>query len=639
VFIGGFALNSSVNLNMSFTADLQGATTPVTGVFLQGGNVGSGTKINIFQGTFSIHAFSGRGIEIRDAFPADSEIHIFGNNFNCSGGGASMSGLWSENGTMNNLNIYGNHFSPFPGESTCEGIRLIGAFNGSGNYVGDNTFNTIDGGFMDVNWMQGFTICSNSVQALGASSGFRFYDTNLDVDFTGNKIYATGEAVKISGLLGTQFHMGNEWHPVEYYAPCPTSPGLCLWTARSVVHASSPLGMASLNKFTVHTAQSVWNDATDEYDFFSPFYPENIAPSDPVFGFFETQSGSPASGCSSQFGPGGGSELDVRIADGSFQAPPESPSMDWITKSYLYKKLKDNPEMIGQYPSFSTFLSTHEATNIGEFYEVNKKVGEAFSASAPLLAESQQVMGAIDSLVLLLEGTDSLLEVAQSENEIDSLAQIKVGHLLQLSSNQSRYDSLHNAYKLERDATLSNALTLNNAITPTTQVESNEKKVLDIMIRTISVQDGALTEGQKNELLSIAQQCAETGGIAVLRALAMLPVTDRHQITPCIPVAVDTIAPLLSSAPTGQNLMAGNHSNVHSWLYPNPATASFFVDLPEKGRIEVIDMMGRSALVRDFQNEGSPVEIGHSLPSGMYIVNISTVSGKSFSEKLLIHND
>ncbi len=635
VYIGAFGLNSNVNLNFGLQADLQGTTTPVNGIHLKGGNVGAGTRISIYQSGFSIFAFGSSGVFLDGAFPAGCETHIFANRFNCSAPNNGITnGLRSE-GEKNNLNIYSNTFDNFSGKGSTYGIYLEFS-TGTDNYIGDNVFDFAPGELLWLNNFQNATICSNQASSLDYSRGFEFWGTNTGTDFLNNKVYATGVAVDIftNSLIGPQSHKGNEWHPVIVSAPPFTI------TFRAAFHARCQTAdWAGFSKFTVHTNQSIWNDNSNTYDFFSKYHPENIQP-DLMDEFFGTQPGTPSSGCSIQLNEPGGGELDKTIADGLLQVPAANPSMGWIARSYLYKKLKENPELVDTHAAYSTFISSNAGTNIGQFYEVNKKIADAFTASEVLDQQSREILDDMDGVLANLTLTDSLLENSQDENEIITLSATKSDYLEQLRTLQGQYNSVYTSYNTQVASLLQEASALNQQITPTDQLESNEKAVTGIWLQYVLNQGSSLTESQVAELKGIGQQCPETGGLAVNHALNLLPECEKDGLSICVPEPVDDLEPLSSYAPDGQGLTAPPASSGTAWLYPNPSSSTFYVKLPEgeSGEVWVSDLTGKTILARQMLEPGVRIEVDESLVPGVYWVRIRTDKGTFRTDKLIIQS-
>jgi hypothetical protein len=346
ISIQSFSLNSKVQLNVNFNANVLNTQYQVRGIHLQGGNVGAGTKITISNDSqFFIRGYASSGISLMGAFPEKSEIHIYDNDFDCAtaiGDDTRTYGIES-NGDKNHLHIYGNRFSPTNGSNITYSIWLQSSV-GIDNEVSDNKFypsaNVGAFEFLFLSDFQNAKVCSNIGGSIGVSRGFEFWGTNAGLDFTGNEISATGIAVDVfsGSLVGPQSHKGNKWYPVIVPAPPLTL------TFRSVNHAlcQTP-GLAPFNKFTVHSNQSIWNDIDLAYDFFSEYHPENVDP-DQMNEFFEIQAGTPASACVDRFNtPSEENSLENSISNNLIPTSSDNPALAWNAKSYLYRKLTLHP--------------------------------------------------------------------------------------------------------------------------------------------------------------------------------------------------------------------------------------------------------------------------------------------------------
>jgi hypothetical protein len=634
VYLGGFALNANVDIDINVNADLTGTTTFIRGVSLKGGNVGAGTSISIFQSNFSIRSFVGFGIYMEGMFPETSETNIYNNDFFCSSPEITAHGIFSEGGDISNLYIYGNRFGSIPVNDYANGITLLYS-SGIENNVADNSEEYGPDSFCNLTTFQNTTVCQNVITSTGVGVAFNFGGTNTGTDFVNNIINGFNVGVDIgqNSLMGPQPHKGNEWHPIIFQFPLGT------FTYRSSVNARcQTASLVDVNKFTVHTNQSIWNSNTNTYDFFSEFHPETIIP-DVNDEFFGIQAGTPSTGCSVQMNGPGEEELERMIADGLLQAPAANPSMEYIAKAYLYKKLKGNPSLVGNYAPYATFLSTNANTNVGRFYEVGRKIELAHTVNSSLDQQSMDIMDDIEDLLALIGTTDAQLEEATLDNTISSLAATKSDQLDQLRELQADYDAVFASYKALGIAKLQEALALVQQITPVGQLEGNEKVVTEIYLLSVLNQGGSLTEAQVTQLKDIGEQCPEIGGTAVLTALRLLPDCMEGDMDICKPTYESHNASISSRS---DGVMLLESRNAGARVYPNPASTSLFVNLPKHvtaAQLSIADMNGKILLKQHLSSYGQQVElVGHFAP-GFYLVTIQMDSGERHTEKLVIQSN
>ncbi len=638
IHIVKFALNTRVKLDsISFIAGDRAYTERVIGVHLKGGNIGSGTQIVLSNSYFSIKAHRSYGLFLSGHFPASTETHIYMNQF--ATGSLSPShlttGIYLE-GDKNNLNIYNNSFT---GNGYWNFAIYGKGSSGFNNYIAENEivgthYIVTSGEYFSKGFFfsdfQNTTFCSN-INRFGSNYAFEFWGLNPGTDFVKNKVYATAVALDIfhQSLIGPQEHKGNEWHPV--YAPP--------FVIRAAYHARCQTeSWAGLNKFIVHTAQSVWNASTASYDFFSEYHPENILP-DVMDEFFSTDStGTPPSICSVRLRVPNDSELDKIIADNLLQVPADDPSVDWIARGYLYRKLKGNPHLVGTYPSYAAFLSAQAHTNIGRFYEVDAKIAQAFTASDSLERQSRDIWDEMEEVLAHLIITDCLLENTQDEDEAAVLGTVKIGYLERLRLLQVQYDAAYHSYWSAALSLLEEALLLNLQIIPTNQLEANEKSVKSVWLESLLYQSDSLTESQIAGLRSIGQQCRQTGGLAVYYALALLPDCEREGLSTCEPIIVDDADPVFSYAAGERGFMDSPPSPSPTLMYPNPAISVLSVELPDGGggELQVYDVTGKMVLVCQVPESRIRLEVGELLKPGIYWVRVQAQKGTSHVGKLII---
>ena len=105
-------------------------------------------------------------------------------------------------------------------------------------------------------------------------------------------------------------------------------------------------------------------------------------------------------------------------------------------------------------------------------------------------------------------------------------------------------------------------------------------------------------------------------------------------------VMVDSIGCTASRLPSCNSyLVPVDETSMSSFsLFPNPATNGFAIELFEQssGKIDVIDMFGRSVFVEEFNSE-KRLLINQYLSPGTYSVNVFFDSGESVSSKLIVN--
>ena len=182
----------------------------------------------------------------------------------------------------------------------------------------------------------------------------------------------------------------------------------------------------------------------------------------------------------------------------------------------------------------------------------------------------------------------------------------------------------------DRATQADNLILTNNAINATTVPDLNEKQVLDVLLNTIGKSNPSPTSTQLATLNSIASQCPQDGGKAVLTAILLHGyfTGSNLQFQSC------------SSSSGGGGALSYQHPKGGFSVYPNPSSGdvkvSYHLEKGQVGQITIFDQYGR--IVRSFGLSSSDknLNIGGLIP-GFYHVCFS-LDGKTVqSEKLIIH--
>ena len=172
--------------------------------------------------------------------------------------------------------------------------------------------------------------------------------------------------------------------------------------------------------------------------------------------------------------------------------------------------------------------------------------------------------------------------------------------------------------------------------------EANKKATNEIHLQSILQQDGGLTEAQINELILIAQQCPEDGGLAVGHALTLLPECIEASLSICEPDTLQLIPAIIDTIEfDGQSQMIINSETESNSIYPNPSNQVFYIPKSEKNitKISITDTSGRIVLQQTFnESNKNRVEINHNLPNGIYLVKLISTNGQSTVEKITVHS-
>jgi hypothetical protein len=217
-----------------------------------------------------------------------------------------------------------------------------------------------------------------------------------------------------------------------------------------------------------------------------------------------------------------------------------------------------------------------------------------------------------------------------------------------LIASFNSYHSTHNIGKLDQvetglsdpaitPATLSSIQSLNNAISPMNDVETNSKWMNDLLIsNTFAGND--YSAAQINDLRVLAAKCPYNDGPAVYQARVILgQIEDIEYINECEMVPDDFVGRFMSPK------VPSNINDVDKFqLYPNPndGTMNIIYSLEEnsKGQIDIFDMTGK--LVATYlliEGKNNQILINETqLSNGVYFYKVIVDDKLRLSDKIVI---
>ena len=552
-------------------------------------------------------------------------------------------GILLENGTKNSVEIYSNTLNSgtagdVAGPTTDFGIGLWGSM-GNGNVVSGNVFGFNPNTAHSTNFYSGIfasdfintVFCSNSLRE--SSYPMYFQGVGMGTQYFTNSHTGGGRSFSVvGGFIGEQGiaggeHNGNTWYD-KWNNIIP------------VFHAYHlPPELAPNSHFLAHTPQSV-RTSTVGYSYFSEFHPADINPDIADEWFTPDFSGYPGMGDCITHIIGTG-ETDKAIAGGTIDALVQNPTHIWTGRRYLYAKLMQNPTLQNVYTEFGTFLSAQSQTSVGQLYAVEQKIAEGLIVSATLEAQLGQIISNEALAKLDLISADSILDTASSATELASALSTKWNKLGELQTLDSLYGELFNTFHAATISKLQEALVLNNQVIANYDYEQYEKTVNDISIQQALNQNGLLTVGQIGTLQSIAILCPKVGGHGVYRARGLLSLCDaplwNDNSANCYeleaPVQEQVLENAFSERATAK--IVGDQLIV----YPNPATAGFFVRVPTRtsGIIILSDGVGKVWRTVSFasHSESQFVDVPN-LPAGIYFCTVATSNGDRQVTKVIL---
>lgn len=327
---------------------------------------------------------------------------------------------------------------------------------------------------------------------------------------------------------------------------------------------------------------------------------------------------------------------DINFATGAYQNTTYGEMVNWEVQYSLYKKLKNNPTLIGYSPKISAFYYNAFNGKIDSFYTVENAIRSISNIPSTLASSINSCYATLLSNEATLENLKNRIYQAYSIS--DSL---EVYHNVNqfTSTMANTYSTFTNYMKLVdsiKAGNVLNAIALNNALFADNLIQSNIKSVNEIYLSSVANGLESLTTQQFQIVKNIAYQCPLVGGKAVYRARTLLSLEEDGNFDDS---ALCNFAYRNSDMNSSSRLIAGNLA-----LYPNPTTGRVTInyittDSEDNNTLKVFTSTGQLVFETQISRIESMMEIDlSSFPPGLYICTVSGENTPTRIGKLIIHH-
>ncbi|MCP5353441.1 MAG: T9SS type A sorting domain-containing protein, partial [Chromatiales bacterium] len=450
-------------------------------------------------------------------------------------------------------------------------------------------------------------------------TGIYFGGNNLGTKFRGNEMkkHNIGLYLNNTAVIDTQAHAGNLWTAAIYNS------GYGAWNENA-----TPNSNLLLSLFIVDTALGTT---------YTPNIPLGVNFGEPNDqGWFQADSGNTYS-CDGLFlcvdnheeRGEGSDDLKEAIAADSVISIAYIEEAKSTAKIFLYEDLKKDSATYSNNSVLMQFLNDNVNTSFGKLNNVKQLIKEAFaldSSNAMLLKEKDSLINIHVSNIQLLDSiaaADSTIDnLTARENEIDAINTLKQDIAVIYSSiNTSKVNKLNEAK------------TWNDAVQPNELPEYNLKQVNDINIIYEKNNKDSITQ-YYSTLLSIAEQCPYSGGVAVYIARSLIALFNDSIVYD------DENNCLQQGYYRLQNELKNNKVLNDIDLIPNPASnyADIILNKNYEGicRVKITDIYSKVVFEQSFDCNKKQFRINTiGFLNGMYNVQIS-VNDNTFNVSKLI---
>ena len=288
----------------------------------------------------------------------------------------------------------------------------------------------------------------------------------------------------------------------------------------------------------------------------------------------------------------------------------------------LYRKLMENPQLLGLHTTVDAFYSAASSGILGQLYDVEEQINALYNVDPTLQTQIDNYSNDIDQLNADIEAvvvqyyatTDPIVQQSLAQQR-DSLQQLLDAALTGLINALAQADT---ARYTKADIAIAD----NTAINAVSVLEVNEKQVNDVYLNTIAKDIFEFTSAQESTIAAIAGQCPLEGGHTVYLARTLYDYIKGEHIVYddevlCAPGVQGNQGKAVTTF-TGEGITS---------IYPNPTDGVLYVVLNSEGRadtyLRIVDIYGRIVMEQKVASNGKQVKLEvHTMPAGMYSVQL-----------------
>ena len=312
------------------------------------------------------------------------------------------------------------------------------------------------------------------------------------------------------------------------------------------------------------------------------------------------------------------STFDTLIADGTMASNHTSSNLrfPWSLDRYLYEKLKENLDIVNGNSLMNGFIAAKQNTAIGQFYEIRRKIREAYQLAATDQATLMANIALIEQYLLDIAAIDAQLEGGVSSQDSITLLNDRAAKATAVQAATMENTGLLAVAKGVRYQKACDLLDEVENIAVQHVYGQNEKDVYALFLNTVAA--GIVpTDAQVNQIKGIAYQCHAEGGPAVFMARALYGGWTSIAV-PDVDCPPDG---LIDN--TGEEIEEGG-----GWkVYPNPTNGQVTIELSgplgETASLSLFDAFGKIA-----GSHAIPAKAGRftvnmdGLPTGVYFLKL-----------------
>ncbi|MBK8193641.1 MAG: T9SS type A sorting domain-containing protein [Lewinellaceae bacterium] len=285
-------------------------------------------------------------------------------------------------------------------------------------------------------------------------------------------------------------------------------------------------------------------------------------------------------------------------------------------KRQLYRKLKENPDLIEWSQQVEDFYAAAQNGIVGAFDSLDQAYEQLHELSPSLESSFTVLIQQIDSLAGVLSSLHAQYPTATPGQQQTLLEQERALNEA-IGVLQDDLNNLQPSVESEFDGRVTQLLAQNDTLDTAEVWEVNEKNINDLYFRHYTGLIDTFSAGEKGDIETLALACPQYEGIGVYKARQLyemfadsIPSYDEHDCQ------------------AAEERAIWRPANEPLTVAPNPADEYLAVRfgklLPEGSRLAITDITGGNVMDRRIDGASEITLNVASIPQGIYLISIHT---------------
>lgn len=329
--------------------------------------------------------------------------------------------------------------------------------------------------------------------------------------------------------------------------------------------------------------------------------------------------------------------LERKVVLGALDGEIYQEQNNWLAQRRLYERIDKEGNPYPNDTAYTNFISQAQSSGLAAYAGLQNSIRDLFAVGAADRETLDGYESEIETGLAGLTGVEAQLYATNiSPQDSADLSDHRDSLLEALNQIFTDREVLANTFQSARDSVIISLLSQNAALAGSNNYQICEKTVNEIFLNTIAAGIFAFSEAEADTLRNIAMSCPLLNGEAVLRARAMLLMTEETPVEYDDEILCD-----ISEQRTDHSQQLTHSSSLT--VYPNPANEAIIFQYQFAGteikRLFIFNALGQTIQIIPLPDAKGMLSVPvKSLSEGLYWYYAPAKNGDSKQGKFIIRH-